>query len=122
MISLKKATSVFDMLSTKRYFHFFTNFYSNIRFQVKTANRAMTSRPNCFELYCAPLAPDQKRNPTHFEGIVSSYDPNRFQRYIFSADNVEQKKEWCKALKSTLDKLRVWHKDLPAPVPDSLGR
>ena len=82
----------------------------------------MTSRPNCFELYCIPLQPDQKRNPTHFEGIVSSYDPNKFQRYIFSADNAEQKKEWCKALKSTLDKLRVWHKDLPAPVPDSLGR
>ena len=82
----------------------------------------MTSRPNCFELYCAPLAPDQKRNPTHLEGIVSSYDPNKFQRYIFSADNAEQKKEWCKALKSTLDKLRVWHKDLPAPVPDSLGQ
>lgn len=88
--------------------------------EVKTANRALTSRPNCLELYCSPLAPDQKRNPTHFEGIVSSYDPSKFQRYLFSADTNEEKQEWCKALMSTLDKLRVWHRELPQPVKDSL--
>ena len=108
-----------------------------INAEVKSANRALTSRPNSLELYAIPLkeglsvAPPisvsfffyflgQKRNPTHFSGIISDYDPKKYPRYLLSADTSSEKAAWCDYLNKTLENLRTWEKDLPAPQPDSM--
>lgn len=61
-----------------------------------------------------------KRNPSHFEGIVSDYDTKKYPRYLLSADTLDDKVAWCDALNRTLEDLRAWEKGLPPAEPDSM--